>query len=164
MRVISAPSLETDDAGYTDRAILCLELNPHEHLLLWSFRELLTARLEGRSVRHLNGLKGMPDRASTILLRLLASELAATTCRNLHFGQTHCQHLLPDELVLLAAIDRLQASDDARAVMLLENLCASHDIHGLLEAADHLCRALHKRDMVVQVMHLVPPALLPSIH
>lgn len=165
MRITSAPDLETADPGYEDRAILCLELNPADHLLLWSFRELLHARQEGRSVRKiLGGLKGAPDRSSTILLRLLASELVAATRRNLHFGLPHCQHVLPDELTLLAAIDRIQVGDEARAGLLLQNLCANAAIHGLLEAADHLGKVLHGRGMVIRVMRLVPPSLLPSIH
>ena len=165
MRIISAPDLETADPGYGERATLCLELSPADHLLLWSFRELLHARQEGRAARQiLGGLKGAPDRSSIILLRLLASELVAATRRNLRFGLPHCQHVLPDELVLLAAIDRSQAGDEVRAGMLLQSLCANAEIQGLLEAANHLGKVLHGRGMVIRVMHLVPPSLLPSIH
>jgi len=165
MRITSAPDLETVEPGYGERATLCLELSPADHLLLWSFRELLHARQEGRAARQiLGGLKGAPDRSSTILLRLLACELVAATQRNLRFGLPHCQHVLPDELTLLAAIDRIQVGDETRAGLLLQNLCANSDISGLLEAADHLGKVLHSRGMVIRVMHLVPPALLPSIH
>lgn len=165
MRITSAPDMESLEAEFTDRAILCLELNPANHLLLWSFRELLHARQEGRAVRQiLGGLKGAPDRSATILLRLLASELVAATRRNLHVGLPHCQHVLPDELMLLAAIDRMQVADQSRAGLLLQSLCANADIEGLLEAADHLGKALHNRGMTIRVMHLVPSALIPSIH
>ncbi|MCH8685119.1 hypothetical protein [Pedomonas mirosovicensis] len=165
MRTISAGILDASEHLFADRAILCLELTPADHLLLWSFRELLTARLEGRSVRQiLGGLKGAPDRSATILLRLLAAELIAVTRRNLRFGQPHCQHLMPDELALLASIDRIQAGDEARAGMLLQNLCANSRIDGLMEAAHHLGRALGDRGMIIRVMRLVPPEMLPSIH
>lgn len=165
MRIISAPDLETAEAVFEDRAILCLELDSVVHLLLWSCRELLHARQEGRAVRQvLGGLKGAPNRSSTILLRLMASELDAATRRTLQFGLPHCQHLLPDELMFLAAIDRIQAGDEARAGLLLQGLCANADIRGLLEAADHLGKALHESGITVRVMRLVPSSLIPSIH
>lgn len=165
MRIISAPDLEAAEAVFEDRAILCLELDSVVHLLLWSCRELLHARQEGRAVRQvLGGLKGAPNRSSTILLRLMASELDAATRRTLQFGLPHCQHLLPDELMFLAAIDRVQAGDEARAGLLLQGLCANADIRGLLEAADHLGKALHESGITVRVMRLVPSSLIPSIH
>lgn len=165
MRIISAPELEPAEAAYADRAILCLELDPVVHLLLWSCRELLHARQEGRAVRQvLGGLKGAPDRSSTILLRLLVCELTAAARRNLHFGLPHCQHVLPDELMLLAAIDRIQMGDEARAGLLLQGLCSNADVCGLLEAADHLGKVLHSGGITVQVMRFVPSSIIPSIH
>lgn len=165
MRPISADYFNAPEPWSVDRAILCLELLPADHLLLWSFRELLTARLEGRAARQaLGGLKGAPDRSATILLRLLTAELIATTKRSLEFGQPHCQHLMSDELALLAAIDRLQAGDETRGGVLLQNLCASTRIDGLVDAAGHLGKALRERGIIVRVMRLLPPEMLPSIH
>ena len=165
MRIISAPDPESAEAVYADRATLCLELDSVVHLLLWSCRELLHARQEGRAVRQvLGGLKGAPNRSSIIVLRLLASELTAATRRTLEFGLPHCQHVLPDELRLLAAIDRIQVGDEVRASLLLQGLCANAEISGLLEAAGHLGKALHENGITVRVMRLVPSAFIPSIH
>lgn len=165
MRIISAPDQEIAEAVFEDRAILCLELDSVVHLLLWSCRELLHARQEGRAVRQiLGGLKGAPNRSSIILLRLLASELNASIRRTLEFGLPHCQHVLPDELMLLAALDRIQVGDEIRASLLLQNLCANTDISGLMEAADHLGKVLHENGITVRVMRLVPSSFIPSIH
>lgn len=165
MRIMSAPGLDSPDAAHEDRAILCLELDPAAHLLLWSCREVLHARQEGRAVRQvLGGLKGAPDRSCIILLRLLTSELLSATRRNLDFGLPHCQSVQPDELMLLGAIDRLQTGDESRAGLLLQGLCDNADISGLLEAADHLGKVLHGRGITIRVMRLVPTSLIPSIH
>lgn len=165
MRIISAPDLATSELAPLEREILCLELDPAAHLLLWSCRELLTARQENRAYRHvLCDVKGAPDRSSTVLLRLLISELAVTTRRYLHFGLPHCQTIRPDELVLLAAIDRLQVSDDILAGLLLQKLCENTDVTSLLETATHLGTALKQCGSTIRVMRLVPTALIPSIH
>lgn len=165
MRTVSDDLRCTSEACPDERVILCVELMPADHLLLWSFRELVTARMEGRAVRQaLGGLKGAPDRSVTLLLRLLIAEVVSVAKRGLVFGLPHCQHLLPDELTLLAAIDRLQVGDEARACALLQKLCANGPINGLREAAGHLAKALRERGNLVRVMHLLPPHMLPSIH
>lgn len=165
MRIVSAPGLALDEAFHPDREILCLELDPATHLLLWSCRELIMARLEDRAFRQvLSGLKGAPDRSSTILLRLLISELITTTKRDLHFGLPHCQSVQPDELIMLAAIDRAQVGDETRCGLLLQGLNGSTDINSMVETVIHLGRALKNCGIIIRVMRLVPTTLIPSIH
>lgn len=147
------------------RTVLCMELEPSAHLLLWSARRLVDAGFNSSTVRQaLAGMPGAPNRSAIILLRLLLTEVAHQARRPIHLGLPYDQHILMDELMLLAALDRSQSQDALGSTLLLQTLCANDRITGATQATDYLAEALIAAGTRIDVMRFLPHGIVPSIH